>query len=195
MGAGNVKAVYGRWGHLPHQPFRVLAFMALTALDDASPPSYWGGHRTLATAALGRGLSTPLTESDYRAVRRAVAELERVGVVTVAKPSSPGRNASYLLNLVPTPDAQRPVNAGPSPSGERRTVSAGTPDAQRPERRTLSDCTPDAQRPPEEEQEEEGLTSGEAAHPSASPSGRACDQGHRRFTIDGDCLDCEAMSA
>ena len=56
MGAGNVGLVYARWGHLPHAPFRVLAYMALRTLDDGDPPRFWGGRESLAVA-LGRSAS------------------------------------------------------------------------------------------------------------------------------------------
>src|SRR5574341_1281057 len=105
MGAGNVGLVYGLWGHLPHAPFRVLAYMALRTLDDDDPPQFWGGRESLALA-LGRIVPKPEDEQSRRerkaafeAVKEATSTLRRLGAIELVEAARPKRNAVYALNL------------------------------------------------------------------------------------------------
>lgn len=116
MGAGNVGLVYARWGHLPHAPFRVLAYMALRTLDDGDPPRFWGGRESLAVA-LGRLVPKPEDEQSRRerkaafeAVKEVTATLRRLGAIEIIEPARPTRNAVYALNL-----HHRMVGAEPPP--------------------------------------------------------------------------------
>jgi hypothetical protein len=108
MGAGNVKAVYARWGELPHVPFRALAYMALVSLDKDRPPRYWGGREDLASAALGRKIpdrddGDPNVSRErraaFRAVDRAVRHLTETGAIEVAESARNYRRATYTLHL------------------------------------------------------------------------------------------------
>jgi hypothetical protein len=119
MGAGNVGLVYARWGHLPHVPFRVLAYMALRTLDDDDPPLFWGGRDSLA-AALGRIVPKPEDDAAkrerraaFQAVKEAVTTLRKYGAAELVEDARPGRNAVYALNL-----HRRMVVAEPTPSSD-----------------------------------------------------------------------------
>jgi hypothetical protein len=76
MGAGNVKLVYGLWGHLPDRAFRLLAYMALSSLDTDEPPRFWGG-REAAAIALGRDLPRVLDRARSQPATGAGVEIER----------------------------------------------------------------------------------------------------------------------
>jgi hypothetical protein len=188
VGATNVKAVYAWWSHLADQPFRLLAYMALTAKDDDSPPRFWGGRESL---AIGIGRTPPHTETDFRAVGRAMGKLRSAGAVELEQHSSPGRRANYVIRLQPgTQDTERPLNTG--------QLVTGTPDTNRSEQVSLTDGTPDTDRPPKDIQEPQGLTEGTTTHPVAQPQGDArehCSCGHNRFAADGECLNCRRPRA
>jgi hypothetical protein len=112
MGAGNVKAVYALWADLPDRPFRVLAYMALTAKDADDPPMFWGGRESLAVA-IGRKVSPNDSEASvrttFRAVRSAVKHrrgrrhqarpASRAGVSQPAMPCSSGRTGGTYSPL------------------------------------------------------------------------------------------------
>ncbi len=111
MGASNVKAVYALWGDLDHAPHRLLAYMAVRALDvstEGKPARrFYGGREELAVA-LGRALPDP-TPGDaevrrerlaaFRAVDRAVAALVSAGAVRVVRHAHTGSTAEYALQL------------------------------------------------------------------------------------------------
>lgn len=189
VGASNVKAVYGWWGHLPDQPFRLLAYMALVAKDDDSAPRFWAGRESL---AIGLGRVAPHDETDFRAVNRALHKLRRAGAIELDQHSGPGRRANYLIHLQPrSQDTKRPLNTG--------HLVTEPQDTRRPERGTSSDQTGDTDRPPKEPQEPQGFAQGRTAHPSPEPQGSAqerCRCGNDRFTVEGDCTACgEARAA
>lgn len=115
MGASNVALVFAYWGALPGAPFRLLTFMALTALDADDPPRFWGGRDALAQA-LGRSVPPEPDDDDdsdeaaavrrqrkraHEAVRIGLKELVATGAVTVAKEARAGRRAEYRLHLTP----------------------------------------------------------------------------------------------
>lgn len=183
-----MKAVFVWWAHLPDQPFRLLTYMALTSKDDDSPPRFWGGREAL---AIGIGRKPPHTETDFRAVGRAMGKLARAGAVELEQHSSPGRRANYLIHLEPASQVtNHPVNTG--------HLVTGTQDTNRPVRVSPSDGTPDADRPPKDIQEPQGLTEGTTTHSVAQPYGDAreqCPCGHNRFAADGECLRCNKPRA
>jgi hypothetical protein len=83
--------------------FVVLLLMAHTARDPGSrsttdPCLYFRGHPYLCRALVPDDPDSP---GARRAVKRAVAELTRLGLVTLKRPGAPGRNAEYLLHLAP----------------------------------------------------------------------------------------------
>lgn len=187
MGAGNVKAVYGNWGHLvPDPAFRLLVFMALSTKDDDDPPTCWHAWQSL---ALGLGRRPPHDDSDRRAVGRAMKQLRDVGAVEGDRRSSPGRTARHVLLIhgPTTGDATRPVNVGRD--------ATGTGDATRPERGTPDDRIGDATRPLEEHQEHQGLTNRLTTHldPSVQRPKRGPLKSHEfdpEATGGRDCVAC-----
>ncbi|WNB84526.1 hypothetical protein [Cellulomonas sp. ATA003] len=136
MGATNVKLAYGRWGHLPDRPFRLLAYMANVAHDTDSPGitarRFWGGRDDLAYA-LGRGILPPAPESDddspeavqarkarhaaYVAVSTAMTCLRKAGAIRPVTRGRSGRRAEYelVLDLLSAP-AQVQGKPVPEPS-------------------------------------------------------------------------------
>lgn len=98
MGAGNVARAYAVWSHLPDREFRLLALMALTALDEpnGSQPArhYFGGRDHLALA-LGRKPDT----AGIRAVQRAIAGLVNAGAIERTCHARDGQRQVYRLNL------------------------------------------------------------------------------------------------
>lgn len=187
MGAGNVKAVFARWGDLPHAPFRVLVYMALRSMDDGTPPVFYAGRTELAVA-LGRQVPTGNdTESKrerrtvYGAVKDATKVLKTRGAVTVIQDAGPGSPARYALNLSPemggseTPPlvgAQSPEMGGsqaPPGGAEPPAVVGAEPPAvggSQPVNGGVSDPTQGVE-------EERGLTSGVDGWTSHGPSGVA----------------------
>jgi hypothetical protein len=172
MGAGNVKAVYGLWGHLPDNPFRLLAFMALTSRDEDRPPRFWGGRETL---AVGLGRDVPSGDDQaarrarratFEAVRWTVQQLIEAGAIQRTRNASPGRTAEYALSLFPGMAQTQPVpNGADSACAMTHTESAHWP--------RLSLSMAQTESGPEEEQDYPGLNSGVATHHSAQPSVRA----------------------
>jgi hypothetical protein len=84
------------WGHLPGESFKVLNYMALITLDRDPEPVYWGKTEAL-IEALGR--KGEPTESDYRALRRAIKPLVDNGAISVDKRQVKGRPPAYRLHL------------------------------------------------------------------------------------------------
>ncbi|MCP2255090.1 hypothetical protein LY13_003864 [Prauserella aidingensis] len=139
MGASNVAAVYARWSHLDHAPFRLLAYMALTALDtprEGKPARrYFGGRDALADAL---GYAVPATVSDDEAqreyaratrnVKKAVGALSRAGAIeTVVKPA-PGRQGEYALRLDGDTSRSPVSNGNGTTSGDPVTPAPSTED-------------------------------------------------------------------
>ena len=107
MCAGLVKAAYdlGHAKNIPHAPMRLFAFMAVTALDDAKHPAFFGGAERLAYA---------MNVNDGSTVRTALRSLKSAGVIEVHRLGHRGgRNTEYRL-LVGNGAALRPLseNAG-----------------------------------------------------------------------------------
>lgn len=97
MGASNVKTVYACWGDLPHVPFRVLVFMALTAKDSDEEPVFYAGRESLAVA-LGR-LAASKDKAAQVAVERAIRSLKRHGAITQIQEAKYRQSAAYRINL------------------------------------------------------------------------------------------------
>jgi len=134
MGAHHLSAVYANWGGLPDQPFRLLAYMALTVPDAHSDPHFYGGRRMLAFA-LGRAVADDeeLPAATVQAVKRNIQILRRAGAIETVYGGWRNENAKYRLHLLAPQkgDAHR-TPSSPVDNGERGTVSD-------PERGTVSD--------------------------------------------------------
>ena len=145
MGAANVRLVYERWGHLPDRAFRVLAFMALTSLDNDAMPRYWGGSKALA-GALGRHNEDdePLSAKDQAAVKGALGDLRRAGAIVQITNGRVGQTSIYSLPLHGEGQAHpAPEGCGHSaPEGER----GPTPEIAGRGRVTLNEGEGDPQR-------------------------------------------------
>lgn len=159
MGAGNVRLVYVYWRDLPGGPFRLLAYMALRALDNDPSPLFWAGREELAFA-LGRrvppvtdDMSKRIRNKHFKAVKDATSILLDRGAVSVAERPAPGRNAVYALHLAATTGhGNRTSNGARKPS----TTGHGF----RRQRGTVFVDTGHENRAPEEEKEDPGLSEG-----------------------------------
>lgn len=146
MGSSNALAAYRLYaGKVPPRSLSVLAYMALVALDRDKDPSWWEGHEMLAIRCLGR--PEPLSDTDLRAVRRAITPLFRAGAITIVRHAAGHRGRTvtvrYKLWLEhPAPDGKRPK---PASGIGRKTVG----------HRTENGRAPDGNRPPEEKEEKE----------------------------------------
>lgn len=95
VGAGLVKAAYAaaqRGALREHAPMRLYAYMAVTALDDADEPLYYGGRDSLADA-----LAAPRTPGGFKLVRQAVSTLVGRGYLDLKSRPAPNHNARYRL--------------------------------------------------------------------------------------------------
>src|SRR6478752_4747041 len=104
MGAGNAFAALNLWGPRLaryHASRVALTVIALTSMDGAEDPAYWGGPSPIASAL---GLSGSV-RSQQKGVREALVPLLRVGAITTIEKGSQGRRAKYRLNLKPLVDA------------------------------------------------------------------------------------------
>lgn len=121
MGATNVATAYALYaGKVPPLSMQLLAYMALVSKDADERPWFGQGHAALADAAMGR--TRPITETDEKAVQRAVRPLIAVGAVEVDRRPAPRRGGAYrtvryrlnlraqlrLLGLDETVDENRP---------------------------------------------------------------------------------------
>ena len=146
MGSHNVQLCYGRWGHLPDRPFRLLAFMALISMDEDDPPLFWQGREAMCIA-LGRMLPTapaptdtsPRAEqfrkqrrADFEAVKNAMRALFTVGVVEVHKECGPGQPTVYRLMLHAATGKAEPVERG------RLSLPPTSKEPQEPQENTTS---------------------------------------------------------
>jgi hypothetical protein len=168
MGAGNVSLVLTRWSrHLGDRPFRVLVQMALTGMDGADPPLYWGGWALLATAAgvsvppgCDRCSGCPKCASAQRVTRRAIAGLVSAGAIRPVVRPRKGHNAEYqlLIHAVPEGAPVAPGRGGRTPPHRTANVLQ-TPDRQRPaDTGPPTSTLPDRQRPAEEYKEQHSGT-------------------------------------
>jgi hypothetical protein len=172
MGAGNVKLVFARWGHLAHAPFRGLVYMAVVSLDDER--RFWQGRDALAVA-MG---ATPSEMDDadarraaFRRVDRVIAALRKAHAIDLLRPAAPGHNAEYLLLLdgQSTVSVVRPESTPPVDNVWTTTVadddgrlngprSADTTDhGERRRWTTVRGPTDHAHRGPEEQHEYRGV--------------------------------------
>ncbi len=102
MGAGNVKEVYARWSHLPHAPFRLLCYMAVTAKDNDETPSFFQGQEACAMAlGMPPDADTKARQVAFRQVRRHMEALVKEKAIERIRAASPHRNAEYALCLDP----------------------------------------------------------------------------------------------
>lgn len=107
MGGANVKAVYGLWGDLPDGALRLLAYMAVIALDEDDPPRFFGGRETMAYGmgwvVADKTTTDPVElgkrERAFKSVHRLVSILKKAGAITTLVDAAPGRTAEYSLNL------------------------------------------------------------------------------------------------
>lgn len=165
MGASNVKAVYALWGDLDHAPHRLLAYMAVRALDvpaEGKPARrFYGGREELALA-LGRVLPDPTPGDEavrrerlaaFRAVDRAVAALVSAGAVKVARHAHTGSAAEYALQL---DTRQHHAERGPFDRVEHHGERGAEDHGQRRQSTTVSVEEHHAHRGPKEEKEQEG---------------------------------------
>jgi hypothetical protein len=74
----------------------VLGYMALVALDDDKDPTYFAGNGPL---ALALGYRDPTSAAAQRAVERALAELEAVGIVTTSTHHPRNHKRRRLLHV------------------------------------------------------------------------------------------------
>lgn len=182
MGATNAMLAYQLYaGRIPPLSMQLLAFMALVSRDDDTRPWYGQGHEALALFALGR--PAPATESDLRAVRRAIEPLLSIGAIEADRRAAVRRDGpstvryrlrltDYMPQEIDAPPVDNPPAVLDGPDA-RRTVS--DPDVGRfpVARRTVSDLTQDENRPTEEprgttrsEIEEEDLATESTSLPS-----------------------------
>lgn len=170
LAALDAAAVVGLDGN----PTRVLVRMALSALDDAAAPVYFGGWEPLALA-LGRIVPPPSDDPAAIRARRQAEEAVRLAMkplvagrlVSVERRGAPGRNARYSLTLGPvdnsvTPPTEPGVSREPTPLAQR----GNTPGSARP--------TPLIE-PGAEEQEENKEEERASARPAARCSRHAHD--------------------
>lgn len=88
--------------HLKPNEFRLLAFMALTALDADNPPRYFAS-RGQSAMALGRMVSDdpkdPESAAAFQRVKEAIAGLIAAGAITRLKRGREGQRAEFALIL------------------------------------------------------------------------------------------------
>lgn len=158
MGARLVKMAYAYAVDIPLKPneFRLLAFMALSALDADESPRYFDS-REASALALGRRVeddSEDISEADKRerlaafeAVKTAIRGLVAVGAIVRVKSGRSGQRAEFAIRLSPmesmrTPEYRRRSGEGKSfparkenpsplgreflPSGEGKSFPQGT---------------------------------------------------------------------
>ena len=189
MGAANALAAYALYaGRIPSTSLAVLVYMALVSKDSDTEPWWSQGHDVLAVQALGA--AEPVTDTQLRAVRRAVTPLFETGAVTVARHSFGRGNRSsavrYRLWLIkPALDENRPVHNHAAPDGFRPAQAAST-GRKVVEHRTKSGRAPDENRPPKEyeeyeEREEEQEYTGLVALPVPVRAREAGDGGTEDF--------------
>jgi hypothetical protein len=184
VGAGNVKAAYALWGDLPDGAFRLLAFMAVTALDEDTP-RYFGGRESLAygmgwaveDASATDPAAIAKRESAFKSVKRLTGILKKAGAIHVLRAAAPGRTAEYGLNLRgrrpskewdrsrprgqkndphSTPDENAPTDPhGPSGAGNGANSFDGTGPKELAERGQVNRRTGPTYLAPEEEEEQE----------------------------------------
>lgn len=95
-----MKEVYARWAHLAHAPFRLLAYMAVTAKDNDEPPMFFQGQEACAMALGMSPDADPKTRQVmFRQVRRHMEALVKSKAIERTRAASPHRSAEYALRL------------------------------------------------------------------------------------------------
>lgn len=110
MGAGNVLRAYLLFaGKVPATSMQVLTYMAVVSKDADEHPWYSQGHEAIAQFALGRR-EGEITDSDLKAVQRAIRPLFDAKAITLERRGSKRRSAPstarYRLEL----DLAQPVD-------------------------------------------------------------------------------------
>lgn len=132
MGAQLVAATFANWRTLNDRPFRLLAHMALTCLDDAKKPTYYGGRDQMAWA-----IGAEPNSAGWQAAHRCIAELVDAGAIERALYGHSGKRSEYVLNVgrrarkgvtesIPTGDAKgvtESIAKGVTESSERVSLS------------------------------------------------------------------------
>ncbi len=133
MGARNVAAAYAMWPHLPHRAFRLLAGMAVTALDDAvdGRPArrYFASERSMAELLGPVPVDASRDASAFRSARAALRDLVDVGAVVRLTAGRRGSRAEFELILDPLAVAKGERHI-PASAGTPRSRNAGTPHSQ-----------------------------------------------------------------
>jgi hypothetical protein len=135
MGATLVKQVLGpEWSHLPGKARCLLAFMAITALDDDKPPRYFGGRNALVSHLYGVvDLDPRRRRNQYREVNTQLQVLKQAGAIElINKGIHTGERAEYELRVdggIPRPvDAPAAAMSGrvdgdiPRPTGRGKSA-------------------------------------------------------------------------
>jgi hypothetical protein len=132
MGAQLVAATFANWRKLNDRPFRLLAHMALTCLDDAKKPTYYGGRDQMAWA-----IGAEPNAAGWQAAHRCIAELVKSGAIERVLYGHSGKRSEYVLNVgrragkgvtesIPNPEAQgvtQSIAKGVTQSTERVSLS------------------------------------------------------------------------
>lgn len=104
VGAGLVKLTFAYATDVPLNPneFRLLTFMALTALDADDPPRYFDS-REASAVGIGRRVSddpqAPERIAAFEAVKVATRGLTALGAIDRVKAGHRGQRAEYAIRL------------------------------------------------------------------------------------------------
>lgn len=111
MGATNVLKAYGLYaGKVPPLSMQVLAYMAAVAKDTDEHPWYSQGHEAIARFAMGRSRESPVTQSDIRAVERALTPLFEAKAITTERVAARRRDGSWKARYSLRLDDAQPVD-------------------------------------------------------------------------------------
>lgn len=166
MGANLVTQVLAHWTHVSDRAFRVLIRMAVTALDNPTPKQpaniYRAGRELLAMALRSEGS----TETRYRAVKRAVAELTEAGAIEHLATGWAGQNAVYRLTLDPSNVARKPKPMGGRSDPPKGGLSGPPMGGQNDTERGVAQAPPRNHKEITKERgEEEGVGVSTTSHP------------------------------
>lgn len=189
-----------RWSHLPHAPFRLLAYMALTAKDDDETPMFYQGQEGMAMAlGMDPDANAKARQSAFRALRYHVSTLETSGAIKRVFAGAPGRNAEYELSLsmqrrkASIPQTEE-VELPPSDTQRRKIphTNGGSSTAQR---RKKNYTTAEGHLPPEDIQDYRTKEQERSTHSGRSTSrargrGRARDETTDSLFDEAQCAEC-----
>lgn len=104
MGARNAVRAYALYAsEVPATSMLILAYMAVVSKDGDYSPWFSMGHDALARMALGR--PEPITDTDRKAVQRAIRHLTEVKAITIDRPPAKRKGepstTAYRLHLGP----------------------------------------------------------------------------------------------